>query len=133
MERIGLVVVGLAGLLSFSACSSMERTGEASGNVASAANAVDLRVVNNNFSDVDVYAVRNGERTRIGTVTGNSTQSFTLGPSLFPTNDLSLIAVPIGGFGAASSGRLSVSAGDQIDFRIMPVLNQSTAVLRPPR
>jgi len=111
----------------------MERTGTAGGEVASAGNAVELRVVNDNYSDVDVYAFRNGVRTRIGSVSGNSSQSFNLNPSLFPTNDVAIVAVPIGGFGAASSGRLSVSPGDQIEFRIMPVLNQSSATIRPPR
>jgi len=133
MQRMGMFVVGLAGLLSFSACSSMQRTGQASGEVASAVGAVSLHVVNDNYNDVDVYAVRNGQRIRVGSVTGNSSQTFTLNPSLFPTNDVSLVAVPIGGFGAASSGRLSVSGGDQIEFRVMPVLNQSTAIVVPPR
>src|SRR5947207_15301605 len=110
MQRTGIMIAGLAAILSASACTSMERTGEASGEVASVST-VDLKVVNDNYNDIDVYAVRNGERTRVGTVTGNSSQSFTLDRSLFPTNDVTLVAVPIGGFGAASSGRLSVSPG----------------------
>jgi hypothetical protein len=133
-QRIA-VAAGSATLVAFVAlasCSSVERTGTAGGEVVSNADAVSLVVVNNNYADVDVYAVRAGSRVRIGTVTGNSKSSFRLDPSLYPTGDLSLYAYPIGGFGSARSGRLSVARGDEVEFRIMPVIDQSTVVIRPP-
>ena len=39
---------------------------------------VSLRVSNQNFSDARVYALWNGERRRLGLVTGNSSQTFTM-------------------------------------------------------
>ena len=94
---------------------------------------VSLHVRNDNFQDVDLYAVHNGASTRIGSVVGNSSGVFKLNHTLFPTNDIAIVAVPIGGFGRASSGTLSVSGGEEIDFNVMPVLSQSNASVRPPR
>lgn len=39
---------------------------------------VRLTVTNQNFSDARVYALWNGERRRLGLVTGNSSQTFTM-------------------------------------------------------
>src|SRR2546425_13112941 len=43
---------------------------------------IALRVTNHNFLDVTVYAIHNGQRTRVGTVTGSSSQVFYLPPRL---------------------------------------------------
>lgn len=37
---------------------------------------VAVRVVNQNFNDVDVYAISGTRTTRLGTVFGNSTETF---------------------------------------------------------
>ena len=127
-----IAAAALVALMSLTACtSSMERTGSAAGEVA-ANDAVSVLVTNNNYSDVNVYAVRGGERIRLGTVTGNSSSTLTMDRAIYGVNDVSLIAIAIGGFGAARSGRLSLSAGDTVEFRIMPVLDQSNVFVRPP-
>jgi hypothetical protein len=127
-----IAIVALAALFPIASCSSVERTGTAGGEIAPA-KTLSLVVVNNNYADVDVYAIRGGSRVRIGTVNGGGKSSFALDPSLFASGELSLIADPIGGFGTARSGRLAVSAGDEIEFRIMPVIDQSTVFVRPPK
>jgi hypothetical protein len=111
--------------LGATACS---RTGEAAGEVAPAS-AVGLRVRNNNFLDMDVYAVSAGLATRLGTVTGNSSRNFVLSPSL-ATPDLRIVATPIGGNGRASSGQLLVSPGQTIEFTIGANMLNSTAFIR---
>jgi hypothetical protein len=127
-----IAAAALVALMSLTACtSSMERTGSAAGEVA-ANDAVSVLVTNNNYNDVNVYAVRGGERIRLGTVTGNSSSTLTMDRAIYGVNDVSLVAIPIGGFGAARSGRLSLSAGDTVEFRIMPVLDQSNVFVRPP-
>ena len=125
-------VAALVAALSLAGCTSMERSGNAGGDVGAASDAVSVLVTNNNYSDVNVYAVRGGERIRLGTVTGNSSATFAMDRSIYGVNDVSLIGVPIGGFGSARSGRLSLSPGDSVEFRIMPVIDQSTVFVRPP-
>ena len=92
--------------------------------------AVGLVVQNQNFYDMDVYIVSEGLATRVGDVTGNSTGHFTLDPSFFPSNELRVIATPIGGNGRASSGVLNVAPGQTISFTIAPLLRQSSAIIR---
>jgi len=132
LNKQRISVAALVALMALAGCSSsMERTGSAAGEVASN-DAVAVMVVNNNYNDVNVYAVRGGERIRLGSVTGNNSATFSMDRAIYGVNDVSLIAIPIGGFGAARSGRLSLSAGDSVEFRIMPVLDQSSVFVRPP-
>jgi len=92
--------------------------------------AVGLVVQNQNFYDMDLYVVSEGLATRIGDVGGNSSAHFTLDPSFFPSSDFRIIATPVGGNGRASSGPLSVGAGQTINFTIAPVLRHSSASIR---
>lgn len=94
------------------------------------AGAVAVHVVNNNFNDVDVYAVSQGVAHRLGTVTGESSSDFVMDPSYFPTGQLRLVAAPIGGNGRGSSGLLSVMAGQTIEFDVAPRLRDSMAIVR---
>ena len=107
---------------------SCSRTGEAAGEVAPAGG-VGLRVRNNNFLDMDVYAVSAGLATRLGTVSGSSTRNFVLDPTL-ATQDLRIVATPIGGNGRASTGQVLVSPGQTIDFTIGSILRNSTVYIR---
>lgn len=91
---------------------------------------VGLTVQNQNFYDMDVYVVSEGLATRVGDVTGNSTGRFTLDPSFFPSNELRIIATPVGGNGRASSGQLTVAPGQTIVFTVAAVLRQSSAIIR---
>ena len=110
-------VVGLSlALVTGIAASACARTNEAAGTVVPA-NVVGLRVQNNNFLDVDVYAVSQGVPTRLGTVTGNSTRDFVVDGSLV-TQDFRVIATPIGARGQASTGAIIVSPGQTIEFTI---------------
>jgi hypothetical protein len=114
------------------ACASAPKTvtETSTGEVAPAEGSVGLVVHNDNYADMDVYVVSEGLATRIATVTGNSVQRFWLDPSFFPTDQLRIVATPIGGNGRASSGALSVSSGQTIDFTIAPSMRQSTATVR---
>ena len=91
-----------------------------------------LSVKNDNFLDMDVYALSSGLATRIGTATGLSTARFAINPALWEAGDFRVIAAPIGGNGRASTGALSVHSGDQIDFTIGSNLRQSHAEVRTP-
>jgi hypothetical protein len=104
-------------------------SGQASGEVAPAT-AIGLRVRNDNFLDMDVYAVSAGLATRVGTVTGNTSRNFVLDGSMADRQDLRIVATPIGGNGRASTGTIAVSAGQTIDFTIGSVLSHSTVFIR---
>ena len=89
---------------------------------------VMIVVRNQNFSDMDVYAIASGLPSRLGTVTGNSSQTFKVNESFVAgTGDFRLVATPIGGNGRASSGPLQVSGGRTVYFTIGSSLAQSNA------
>lgn len=91
---------------------------------------VVVHVVNNNFSDMDIYVVSEGLATRMGTVSGNSSDTFTLDPSFSRISQLQIVGAPIGGNGRAGTGPLTVGPGQTVEFTIGPVLSQSTVTIR---
>ncbi|HEX3868373.1 MAG TPA: hypothetical protein VHV78_16525 [Gemmatimonadaceae bacterium] len=93
------------------------------------ASGLGVHVTNDNFLDMDVFAVSEGVATRLGTVTGNSSRDFNVG-GRYANRDLSIVATPIGGAGRASTGSLNVSGGQTIDFQIGSVLANSSVMIR---
>jgi hypothetical protein len=80
-----------------------------------------LRVENQGFSDMIVYAVSGGQRVRLGMATGNSTRSFTIPQYLFRGGGpLRFLADPIGGNRAPVSEELTVQPGDIVTLTIPP-------------
>jgi len=114
------------------ACRSSGRVYQESsgGEVALSSNMVGVEVKNDNFADVDVYALIQGQPRRLGTVTGNTTGNFSLRASSLPTGTVVLLARAIGGAGTASSGQMAVSGGQTVVFRIAPAITQSSASVR---
>jgi hypothetical protein len=95
--------------------------------------ATTVKVVNNNFSDVDVFAEgTGGARLRLGTVTGQSSSTFTLPPSYVAFGNIRLVGAPIGAFGTARSGKLQIAAGETIVFTVQPDLALSSATVEQP-
>lgn len=125
LHKFALALV-LTGPVALSAC----RSSNAYDIANRQSNDATLIVENQNFYDVDVYALSSGLPTRIGTVSGNSSLSFALRSTVFTATDFRLVATPIGGNGRGSSGLLSVSAGQTVKFTIAPVLNQSFAQIQ---
>ncbi len=78
-----------------------------------------VRVINDNWLDVTVYAVRGGYRRRLGTVTSFASRVFTLPQAfLIPSDELRLIADPIGRRGTFVSEPLVVNPGDVVEWRL---------------
>jgi hypothetical protein len=121
--RIAALSLLLAAPVAISAC----RSGNPYDINNRQANDATLIVENQNFSDVDVYALSGGLPTRIGTVPGNTTMRFALNSSVIAASDFRLIATPIGGNGRGASGLLVAAPGQTIKFTVAPVLNQSFA------
>jgi hypothetical protein len=118
----------MAATVTLSAGTACSRPNEAGGELAPATS-IGLQVKNQNFYDMDVYVVSQGLATRVGTVTGNSTRTFMLHPSL-ASQDLRIVATPIGGNGRASSGNISVGEGQTIEFTIGSSMRNSTVFIR---
>jgi hypothetical protein len=94
---------------------------------------IPVRVRNENFLDVNVYANVGSASRRLGMVTGNSVATFTIDWSASIGQPIYLIAIPIGGGGArATSPGLNVGYGQMIFFTVGSVLRQSTASVGDP-
>lgn len=90
-----------------------------------------LQVDNHNFADMNVYAIReDGFPRRLGTAGGLRSTTFPLPYNTFATGRVSIVAVPIGGFGAAGSGAVSVRSGDTLQFTVEQNLNLSSVMVR---
>lgn len=76
-------------------------------------------VTNNNWSDMTVYAQRNGVSVRLGTVTSMTTQRFSLpAPMVGGTGELNFLADPIGSNQVFRSPAVMVGRGQQVEFML---------------
>ncbi|SRR5689334_2459231 len=94
---------------------------------------IPVHVKNENFADMNIFLVVSGVSRRLGNVVGNSSADFTIDGGLALGQTIYLTATPIGGRGQATSGGLSVSPGQMIDFTVASTLRQSVATVHDPR
>ena len=81
-----------------------------------------VKVDNRNFLDMNVFVVRFGQRIRLGTVTGLSSEVFTIPPDIVRSSpQLQFELHPIGGRGNPRTETISVQPGDEIDLTIPPL------------
>jgi hypothetical protein len=79
------------------------------------------RVENQGFSDMTIYAIRSGQRVRLGTAGGNSTTTFTIPANLiFGATPLRFLADPIGANRTPVSDEITVQPGDQVRLVLPP-------------
>jgi hypothetical protein len=91
-----------------------------------------VHVKNDNFLDMNIAVVISGVSRRLGQVTGNASADFKVDYLLTVGQSIAILATPIGGVGAATSGPLSVSEGQLVEFVIGSTLRQSSATVRNP-
>lgn len=110
----------LVGAIAPAACTRNPKP-DPNGYPAEAEQPTTIRVQNQSFLDVNVYVVRSGSRSRLGTVTGNSTAVLTI-PRMFvqALTPLRFIADPIGGRRQPISEEITVSPGDEVGLIIPP-------------
>lgn len=88
---------------------------------------VTLQVINHNYLDVVAYILHDGQRTRIGMVTGSTTQSFTLPRRLLgQVGEIQLYGHPIGSEDFALTEMLLVHPGQTIEWTLESVLRRSS-------
>lgn len=74
-----------------------------------------IDIQNNDFNDMTIYVLNNGQRSRIGIAPGNKTTTLTIpGYLLTGTPYLRFLANPLAGSRAPVSEEISVSPGDQL-------------------
>lgn len=92
---------------------------------------VMLHVDSHNDQTFDIFAVTpGGDARRIGMVMSFNEGTFKLSRDVTAQGTVRIVAVPIGGFGAASTGPMVVSAGDTINFTIQQMLSASMASIQ---
>ncbi len=90
------------------------------------ADAVQIRVVNNNWLDMRIYAVVDGKFLRLGTVTGLSSETLKIRSYLVGfAADLELVAEGIGSRSVTYRARVQVFPGDLLEFRVENSIGQS--------
>ena len=116
MRKLAVALVLFVGVLSFSACA---RAAPDQGAEVSPSGEAKVRVENRNYLDHNIYVLRGAQRIRLGTVTGNSTATFTIPASLIHgTTPLSFIADPIGASRTPVSNEIPVLPGDTVELII---------------
>ncbi len=82
---------------------------------------VAITVDNQNYLDMDVFVLRDGQRVRIGTVPGVSSQVLMVRPDLVGYGtELRFELHPIGGRGNTFTETVTVRPGDVIHLTIPP-------------
>ena len=98
--------------------------------VRTAERGVTLTVVNDNWLDMKIYALRLGTRYRLGTVTSLSTEKFELPAHLQPSiAEVQLLAVPIGGTQGVVSPAVYPSDGDEVVWGLQNNLGLSGTIV----
>lgn len=89
-------------------------------------------VENNNWLDVNVYAIRDGMRRRLGTVTTNSTRRFRLPRAFVATGgEVRLLVDPIGSSQTRMMPPVAIMGGDRIDLDVFNHLPLSSISVLP--
>jgi hypothetical protein len=92
--------------------------------------AVTVSVQNNNWQDVDVYAVRSGQRIRLGNVTAARSGVFTLPRAVALAPDLRIQVHPLAAPRDYVSSKLSVNPGDIVEVVVGNSLPHTTVIVR---
>ncbi len=117
--RAAFLTLTAAALVAVPAAAAQTASEERSETPDAVSRRTTVRVINDNWMDITVYAVRNGYRRLLGHVTSFSSRELTLPRTLLiPNNELRLIADPIGRRGVYVSEPIVVNAGDVVEWRL---------------
>lgn len=84
---------------------------------------IQIRVENQNFGDATIYAIRGGERIRLGKATGKAEQNFTLSWNFSLPLEFEINIIGDQGCGVRA---LSVDPGDRVWVRIPSHIGSSS-------
>lgn len=114
-------------LVAGSACFLLNRGKSSQQAAAPAEGEIALSVTNHSFLDVVIYVPHDGQQTRVGTVTGSSSQQFYLRPRLLGMGrEIRLLGHPIGGQTTARTETLVVQPAQYIEWTLETDLRRSS-------
>ncbi len=114
-------------LIAGSACFVFNRGKSGQRAAAPPESEIALSVTNHNYLDVVIYVLHDGQQTRVGTVTGSSSQLFYLRPRLLGMGrEILLLGHPIGGQTTARTETLVVQPGQYIEWTLETDLQRSS-------
>ena len=88
---------------------------------------IPLKVTNHNWLDVTIYVLHEGQRTRIGSVTGSTAQEFVLpGRLLGLSHELALLGEAVGSNDFARTEVLIIQPGQVIEWTLETDLRRSS-------
>ena len=118
--------VGMIALLGLSTACGASRSTVAS-EPAPSSNDLPVQIDNQNFSDMDIYVVRDGQRWLVGHAGGLSKTTLVIRDAVRPAGRVRLLAEPIGGVRTVVTPSLIVPPGEGIFWTIGSNLGTSTA------
>jgi hypothetical protein len=108
---------GLIGLLVLSSGCGAHRSTPASGPEPSSREIL-VEIDNQNFSDMEIYVLRNGSRAFLGQATGLRKTTLSIKNAIRGDGRVRLLADPIGGLQTFTTPTLLVGAGERIFWTI---------------
>jgi len=117
---------GLIALLGLSTACGASRSTVASGPEPSS-NEIPVQIDNQNFNDMEIYVVKNGQRLLIGQAGGLTKTTLTIRNVARGGGRVRLLAEPIGGARPIATPTLVVPPGQSIFWTIGSDLTTSTA------
>ncbi len=112
MKRLmGIMVVGVLVLMHLAACSGSKEETETPVDLPD----VTVRVTNENWNDVTVYALYKAKRFRLGRVTTGNTEVFVVPEGLIiGATDLQFLGIPMASRQSRITEPIIVSPGDEV-------------------
>jgi hypothetical protein len=107
-----------AGLIGLVALSSACGAFRAPSSPAPSGDKIPVTIDNQNFSDMNIYVLRNGSRWLVGHANGLAKTTLTISNLARGDGQVRLLASPIGGFGRIVTPTLIVPRGQSIYFTI---------------
>ena len=125
-SRAAFLALTVAALVAVPTAAAQTASEEKSETPAAVSERTTVRVISDNWQDITVYALRAGYRIRLGTVGSFTSRVFTLPPAfLIQSDQLRLIADPIGRRDVYVSGPFFVNVGDVVEWRLLNNLRLS--------
>jgi hypothetical protein len=127
------VAIALTGLGMLSACRTVPH-GSAAAPADSVADSVprfiDVQVDNHNWSDVVIYVIHGGQRTRLGTAGTARSTELRFPASYVFADRVSLLATPIGSRARYESERFKALPGQVVVLTLESTISRSSVMIR---
>jgi hypothetical protein len=123
------VALGIVSLLAVGCRPSMPRIATPADSTADP-RFIDVQIDNHNWSDVVIYVVHSGQRTRLGTAGTARSTELRFPASYVFADRVSLLATPIGSPARFESERFKVAPGQRVILTVESSIGHSSLMIR---